>query len=177
MKKRLLTGWVPIATAGLLLGLAVAVAFGPHLASGVTRGAGGQFAPTDDARAAQALGQPLPQPSPLVQGWTRSGLTLKPVDPDSPIVPASVYESFAVNGTNIATLYVHRGRLAFDPQPSLQVVTLAGAQAEVTSNVMPNGTTLVGYFWARHGLVYNFHIELSHGVDRATADRVAASIP
>ena len=39
-----------------------------------------------------------------------------------------------------------------------------------------DGSTDVAYVWSRHGLVYDFHINLSRGIDRL-ADRVAGSIP
>jgi hypothetical protein len=130
----------------------------------------------DDAAAARVLGQDLPRPR--AQGsLVRSELAIVPSDPAIRAV-AMVNQAFAIADENVALLTVFRGTMGeSNPGATDEVIELVGARTEVTVRSGLNGSTMIGYRWSRHGLVYNLHVTLSHGIDRAFADRIAASIP
>lgn len=130
---------------------------------------------TDEISAAAILGQQLPLVSAPVAVFARTELTADQTDLAAPGIPRMVHQAFAVDGTNIALLTVFRG--SFVPDNYDVAVVDRGAVIGVTVRTILDGTTDVGYVWSRHGLVYNFHINLSHGIDRSLADRIATSIP
>lgn len=132
----------------------------------------------DEATAARALGQNLPHPVAQVSGWHRTELTLAPADPATPLVPAMVYQAFALGGPNVAVLTVFHGKLAFDiPSAYDSTVVINGAVVAVKTHQIFNGSTAVNYKWERHGLVYNFEIALGGPIDRVIADRIVAETP
>jgi hypothetical protein len=129
---------------------------------------------SDEAAAGLILGQTLPTIQRPISGFARTELTASPVDPGTPI-PRMVHQAFAVDGTNIALLTVFRG--TFTPNNYDIAIEDRGALVGISVRTILDGSTDVAYVWSRHGLVYNLHINLSHGIDRPLADRIAASIP
>lgn len=135
----------------------------------------GYAVPVDEPTASRILGQRLPEPASAVPGLARRKLTATLVDPDMPAVPAMVHQIFAIQSRDIAVLTVFPGTLA--SSVFTEKVDLNGVSAFVTVRGLGDGSTSVGYRWAAHGLVYNLNIQLIAGLDRITADQIAASIP
>lgn len=132
----------------------------------------------DEATASRVLGQPLPRPSAVVPDFARTELTIIPADPNLAAARAMVNQTFGIRGTNVALLTVFKGTLKLDIPGAIDgTIDLSGSTAGFTVRQLPDGSTSVGYKWTRHGLVYNLHIGLIQGIDRPTADRIAASIP
>jgi hypothetical protein len=113
-----------------------------------------------------------------VPGFSRTELAIIPADPNYAGSQAMVNQAFGLRGTNVALLTVFKGTLKLDIPGAIDAtMDLNGSPAGVTVRQLADSSTSVGYKWTRHGLVYNLHIGLIQGIDRATADRIAASIP
>lgn len=85
-----------------------------------------------------------------------------------------MHVSYAIGSTNIALLTVQRGNI--QPIDTEETLQLGANTVSVASHAVRDGSTDVGYAWNAGGYAYTLHINLSHGMTRAIADRLAASI-
>lgn len=157
------------------LGIAIVAANAQREAAVGDSGTDTRAQAVDEALASRILGQSLPRPGLAPFSLSRSELTADP--PTQGGMPRMVRQAFAINNTNVALLTVFRG--TFDPAAGTSgpVINLNGRTVGVSSRQIPDGSVAVGYVWSAHGLVYNFHINLVHGITRQIADQLAASIP
>jgi hypothetical protein len=127
--------------------------------------------PATDEVAFEILGRAAPQPQTVPPGFARNQLAVDPVN--KPVGPRFVHQSFGFSGSNIARLDAYRGvlnRAEGDP------VTIGGKSVTVATKQLRDGSTNVSYAWNQDGLGLTLNINLVHGVSRADADAIVASM-
>lgn len=127
--------------------------------------------PATDDVAFEVLGRAAPQPRIVPAGFIRNQLAVDP--PGKPIGPRFAHQSFGFNGSNIARLDAYRGTLN---RADGDAVVIGGKSVTVATKQLRDGSTNVSYAWNQDGLGLTFNINLVHGVTRADADAMVASI-
>lgn len=135
--------------------------------------------PATPAQVCAALGRPLAEARSLPAGVTRAEVTMDgrmttpgPYPIES---PRFVHVGYVLNGRHVVLLSMMRSGLG--SVQSNTTANVGGVPATITQAPSPSlGTDDVSYHWARDGLIFTMHVQLTDGITREIADAMAASI-
>lgn len=130
-----------------------------------------------DAEAAAVLGVPVPRPTFLPLGLTRSAITLDEKDNSVGLTQSDrkVRQSFAIGGRYVALLTVFRATLGTSLDKTT-TVQLGKFQAQLFTKTLADGSENLSYRWQQGTLAMFMDINLVSGLTREIADRIVASV-